>query len=334
MTDIKTERCYYLDLAKVIATILVIFGHLYSADSSVRLHLYGFHMPFFFIVSGVFHKYCGKINWNHYIRTILWPILLFITLSIIASVLFYGRSLGDQLRFYFVGILTGNPRDIIWFLFALFWCKFYQDYFCSFRNKIIPSLIWAILLFVPVILLKKRLPFVMSQGMMAFPFYAAGYYGKRFFLDGKESFKWGVVFICCLVLTVLITRIQGRVSMMDVSFGHLGELFGNSRPGDLSIFTRAFLRIANIGLFYLNGFVGSGMILSLSLLPFPKTKIISSFSKALITVVGTQTIFITFITRYLGYNNDVLLSFGLSLTVFFLCFLLHQVLQPLYKIVR
>ena len=191
MPNIKEERCFYLDLAKVLATILVIFGHLYSANSVVRLHLYGFHMPFFFLVSGIFHKYRGRINWEHYIRTILWPMFLFIALSIITNVLFNGKHLGDQLQFYFVGILTGKLNNIMWFLLALFWCKIYQDYFCGFRNILIPSILWAALLFVPIILLKRRLPLEFSQAMMAFPFYAFGYYRKAYFLTRKESIRWG-----------------------------------------------------------------------------------------------------------------------------------------------
>ena len=291
-------------------------------------------MPFFFIVSGVFHKYIGRINWNRYIRTILWPILIFISLSILTNVIFYGNHLGAQLRYYVVGILTGEPNNIIWFLFALFWCKFYQDYFCGFQNKTIPVIIWAILLFVPVILLKRRLPFVMSQGMMAFPFYAVGYYGKEIFLKRKESFKWVIFFCCCLILTILITKIQGRVSMLGVSFGNIVATVFGDRLGELSMFSKLFWRMANISLFYLNGFIGSMMILSFSLLPFPKTKIVTSLSKALITVVGTQSIFNTLIIRHLGYNNGILLSIVLSLGVFFLCFLLHQLLQPVYKVVR
>jgi fucose 4-O-acetylase-like acetyltransferase len=55
--------------------LLVILGHLYSSDSTVRLYLYSFHMPFFFLVSGVFHKNTGRINLGHYIRTIIWPIV-------------------------------------------------------------------------------------------------------------------------------------------------------------------------------------------------------------------------------------------------------------------
>lgn len=120
--------------------------------------------------------------------------------------------------------------------------------------------------------------------------------------------------------------------MLNVSFGNLsGTVFGDSAKG-FSLLSRASLRIANIVLFYLNGIIGSTMVLSFSLLPFPKTQSITSLSKSLITVVGTQYIFINLISHTLGLNNGYLLSIGLSLGVFFLCYLSHQLLQPVYSL--
>ena len=335
MSSNKSSRCYYLDLAKVIATFLVILGHMYSAGSPVRLYLYGFHMPFFFLVSGVFHQYMGKINWSQYAIRLLWPALIFIVLSITIDVVFRGERLSDQLRCYFIDIPMGNIRVVFWFFFALFWCKVYLDFFCGFKNKVIPLILWGILLFVPVILLKTRLPFGLSHGMMAFPFYAIGYWGRGTLSRQTASFKWGIPFICSLLLTMTITKyIHGRVSMMDVSFGRLPEtLFGGSFKS-LSTAFRAFLRIANIALFYLNGLIGSSMILSFSLLPFPRVRFVSSLSKTLITVVGLQYIFIHFITDWIGENHHIFVSIGLSSLVFLLCFLVHHILQPVFDLAQ
>ena len=332
MTEIKPVRCYYLDLAKVITTILVILGHLYSADSTVRLYLYGYHMPLFFLISGIFHKYVGKINWRHYSRTILWPILIFIILSVITNVLFSrSTTLVDQLYTYFINIPLGKYKGILWFLFALFWCKVFLDYICGTKNKLIPFVVWGSLLFIPK-MLEIRLPFLLSQGMMALPFYAFGYFMRDFFLTRKESVKWVIPFICCFALTVLITKfLQGRVSMVGVSFGHLYDnpLFKEAAKG-YSAIAVMLLKIAEILLFYINGLIGSAMIITFSLLPFAKIKFISPLSKSLITVVGTQTIFNKAIIRYFGYNNSLLLSLVFALCVFALCYICHIILQPVY----
>ena len=96
------QRCYYLDLTKVIAMFLVILGHLYSADSNVRLYLYSFHMPLFFLVSGIFYKDTGTVNWKRYCRTLLWPTVVFIRL--LSGILFHRPSLGPAQRISLVHI--------------------------------------------------------------------------------------------------------------------------------------------------------------------------------------------------------------------------------------
>ncbi len=335
MPTIGSNRCYYLDLAKVITAFLVILGHLYSVDSTVRLHLYGFHMPLFFLVSGIFHKYTGRINWLNYMRSILWPIFIFIILAITTNVLFHGKHLNAQLRSYFINIALGKVNGILWFLYALFWCKVFLDLVCGFRYKLFSFFLWGCLLFIPVYFLKVRLPFALSQGMMAFPFYAIGFFGKDYLLSRTSSFKWGIPFVFCFILTVLITKyLQGRVSMISITFGNLkGTLFGDSAK-TFTLFSRALLRIANIALFYVNGLIGSTMILSFSLLPWPKSDYITSLSKSLITVVGTQYLFIGFIESWIGLSNNIVLSIGLSLCVFLLCYGVHQVLQPVYLLVK
>ena len=50
------NRYSHLDVAKGIGIILVFIGHLLSHDSYIGLTIYSFHMPLFFIVSGVFAK--------------------------------------------------------------------------------------------------------------------------------------------------------------------------------------------------------------------------------------------------------------------------------------
>ena len=76
------------------------------------------------------------------------------------------------------------------------------------------------------------------------------------------------------------------------------------------------------------------MILSFSLLPFPKTRLITSLSMSLITVLGTQSIFLNAILGRIGPDNGYLLCLGLSVGILFLCYLLHLALKPAYDLVK
>lgn len=48
-----TDRIEYLDLAKAIGIILVIAGHVVSSDTAAKRAIYSFHMPLFFLLSGM-----------------------------------------------------------------------------------------------------------------------------------------------------------------------------------------------------------------------------------------------------------------------------------------
>lgn len=72
------ERLAYLDYSRVFVVFLVIFGHLLPMDNHIpRDFIYSFHIPFFFLVSGMLHKFNGQIQWQKYLKSIGIPLLFF-----------------------------------------------------------------------------------------------------------------------------------------------------------------------------------------------------------------------------------------------------------------
>ena len=49
----KKDRIILIDIAKAITIFLVIWGHI-STGSALEKFLYSFHMPLFFVISGMF----------------------------------------------------------------------------------------------------------------------------------------------------------------------------------------------------------------------------------------------------------------------------------------
>lgn len=87
------KRYAYLDYARVIVAFFVIFGHLIpDSDMCIRPYIYAFHMPFFFIVSGILHKNMGYIPMEKYLRTLILPFLLFNLLFFILRPLLGGGN--------------------------------------------------------------------------------------------------------------------------------------------------------------------------------------------------------------------------------------------------
>lgn len=52
----NNKRILYIDIAKCIGIFLVVLGHTVSADTMCKSFLYSFHMPLFFILSGMVNK--------------------------------------------------------------------------------------------------------------------------------------------------------------------------------------------------------------------------------------------------------------------------------------
>ncbi|MGN9134623.1 acyltransferase family protein [Clostridium sp. HCP1S3_B4] len=62
----KSKRLDYFDLSRGIAIILVMLGHIYKNESNIiRIWLYSFHLPIFFIISGSLAQYFSY-NINFY----------------------------------------------------------------------------------------------------------------------------------------------------------------------------------------------------------------------------------------------------------------------------
>ena len=70
-----------LDLAKGIAIVLVVIGHCYSRENYIIQFIYAFHMPFFFIASGMLYadkwKDSMQFNLQKTARRLLVPYVVF-----------------------------------------------------------------------------------------------------------------------------------------------------------------------------------------------------------------------------------------------------------------
>ena len=76
----KSSRNQELDVAKGLGILLVVIGHGYSHTTNIELLIYGFHMPFFFIISGIIYgqkQVQFEFNLRKKIKTLIIPYLFF-----------------------------------------------------------------------------------------------------------------------------------------------------------------------------------------------------------------------------------------------------------------
>ena len=82
-----TDRYTFIDASRGWGIILVIFGHLLVAETPLYTVIYSFHMPFFFLISGMFVKPqlpFRKYVWK-YTKKLLFPFIIVFIIGFIIT---------------------------------------------------------------------------------------------------------------------------------------------------------------------------------------------------------------------------------------------------------
>ena len=314
----NSKRILFLDYARIFTAFLVVYAHLYPVESGVRLYIYAFHMPLFFLISGFLHSpRTTKEEIIKYFRTIFVPFLFFIMVGAVIKVLFFQGNFVDILFRTLKGsVLYGrvHANVTVWFLFALFNVKIMMFFYLRLMGKRRMSVIGLLILVLflgGVIYVCRHIPvnpLCLKNAIMAFPLYFVGFYARRYY--EFKGFKFPIIWKCvsfaliCTLLCIVITRINGRVSMYGFVFGHIQFPF-------------------NAVLFYLNGIIGSLMIIFVSLLFKKGNKYVAMTANSLISILGFQEP-ITHLIGYHGENGDHLTSLLVSAFIIIVCVVLNQ----------
>ena len=128
-------RIAWLDYARGIAMTLVVYGHCfrglagagiaspYGMLGTVDYLIYTFHMPVFFLISGILAARSspggGASFWLSKVEPILWPYLLWMSVEIVGLVAFSGVTNEGAIAIG-IGTYLFHPVSPFWFLYALF----------------------------------------------------------------------------------------------------------------------------------------------------------------------------------------------------------------------
>lgn len=230
-------RVQYLDAAKAIGIVLMVIGHCILTMHKYphfQGFIYTFHMPLFFLISGMLVKRDFDTNpIRKYASAYLCPYLItcVVLLSVVGMMQMMGYIPHDGVRscllaaIYVNGaiddsIILGDFYSIgpLWFLFALFWAQtiyFYINKYSSGLNRLIYvfgvfSLGWLSSLYI-------RLPLSTQAGMCALLFLEIGYHIKRHDVIEKIN---GIspLALLCLCLIYLIGWTKGDLSMAKAQY--------------------------------------------------------------------------------------------------------------------
>ena len=171
-TLVENKRCTTLDIAKGIGMIFVIFAHVnYTPD--ILVLIYSFHMPLFFILSGVSFDRLKYPSFSAYLarrwKNMILPYLLFSVISIayviLSSVAFYYTSEFTMVEyiaaFLQIFLAQGSAPVMntpLWFIP----CLFAVEIMYFFISKLKPYFV------LPICICLSCFGWVLESGMLAF----------------------------------------------------------------------------------------------------------------------------------------------------------------------
>lgn len=319
------QRSDTLDYAKGIAIILMVIGHCYSSENIVLSLIYSFHMPFFFILSGII--YGKKVTYQENFRFspektivhLLIPYFICETLfSVFLALLDRNNSFFFSLGQKLISILTFKGVTATWYLSCI---VFVELAFMSLHRKkpqmayVFSAVLFAVGAFTASSITGYWVPII--RCFIGLGFFCIG------FMCGKSAYSnkayLSVPMLIALVSLYLIMVLKnGMVSLVS-------------------------LKLSNPILYILNALCGSTILLSIAArintsgLSDKVKYILLCFGKNTLIVLCTHMFFLEII-RLLDYKlfNDLLPRFGMGEGIVFGMILcgIEYFLIPLYNFLK
>lgn len=283
-----------IDMAKGIAICLMVIGHCYSKDNFILTSIYAFHMPFFFIISGMLYADKWKngvaVRILPLFRKLLVPYVVFeLLFSLFVLILQRSQSAAkDLIEIFLKTILPMIGTTVTWFLP----CQLFVVLFAALVLRIARTkrsvfgiasfiVLFALALLVPV---PNRYLSVLWRVLIGMGFFAMGYYGKV--LINRPAKVWMILF--CGGTFVVLATLNGMVSLVG-------------------------MKLSNPILYTINGFLGTYVMYQICLRWSERNvRFLSSFGRNTAVVLCTH-MFAVEIIRLLDYKlfDNILYCFGL-----------------------
>lgn len=254
------QRIEYIDTAKGILIILVILGHVFETGPANQF-VYSFHMPAFFIISGMMQHYSSGLSKPlgqavlGKIYSLVIPFLFFEVLGVLSNIIRFGVTLNVFGYAYNTLTLCCNNGPN-WFIWALFVDEilFLLIHKC-FKNK---YLIWGLSAVIGMFMaVNHDIYSTFGSTGIGFLFLVFGYYAAPLFLKSFSKTAMGIA----LAVSVVSCICNGKVDLGPWVFG-------------------------NIPLYVIGALSGTFWVIEIS--KIIHSKLLSHFGRNTLTVLGTH----------------------------------------------
>lgn len=236
----KKERLDYLDVVKGFSIILVVLGHIYFRESLISKYIYSFHVPVFFIVTGMLLKYKNENNIKKVLinrfKGIMIPYFIFDFFNIIIYLCLNGFTYQNA-RWNIIDTVILYGRGATWFLPCLFIAEVSFIIIRNiFKNDILHIMCCLVCFSIPIfIVAPNTIIFVLFRSMIAIGFICFGYY-----IFEKEYYK-NYIFIILIILFIVLPK-NSNIELYTLKLGNIYIYVSNAIVGSL-VFITAFKKL-------------------------------------------------------------------------------------------
>ena len=238
MGDRSKKRIKWIDVCKGIGMILVILGHCAYFGGVLHNYIFTFHMPLFFLLSGLFFNANQIRNVvTRKAKSLILPYVSFSILGLIMTIAIPSWRNNYSLKGFIYDIYMGSPDYInvssIWFLMCLFVTMLLMALILKIQSKKIQYIVLALLVLLGVgfayihekipYLPGRRLPFDIDVAMISVLFFGIGYYFKNSInkISSCNNFILIGIFACLSFALWGVVCINGRVNLHGLTFNNI-----------------------------------------------------------------------------------------------------------------
>lgn len=334
------EYIEWIDIAKGIGILLVIAGH--TICLKISSPLYAFHMPLFFLLSGLVYNNDKYSKASAFFPTktkqILKPWAIMWTISLLVCLIIpewkEALSFKEIIKEFYTTNSNNVQNSSLWYLLCLY--VMFILYF--FINKIKRStktlLLFSIIaIFLPLLkyieygideyiisMPEKRLPFKLDTALVALVFFCIGSWYKNEIKNFIEKEKSWILLFLYIPFIYIIAYLNGWTNLNSYDFGHIFLLFYPIAFLGIAIVLSWSYKISNSQLKWIRSiliFYGKNSLIIFGLQSLYIRLYLFFFNK----VTGLDMVLYANNPWYHQIGSFVVVAFILSpLTVFFLYF--------------
>ena len=228
------SRVGFLDVAKGLGIILVVFGHTFRGEE-LKIFIYSFHIPLFFFISGLFVKNDPDRKFKDFLqakfKSLLLPYVTFYLLSYLYWLIIERHIRPGQdvtLITPLIGLFYGTdykqfmlPNGALWFLTCLFVVEMFVFTIVKFvKNRFLILTLFFVIPLFGLLLISQNfipLPFSINSSFMAVLFTGIGFLTKDYLKKITEQ-NHSILLLVCLSVFSVVWWVGNKNGLIDMDY--------------------------------------------------------------------------------------------------------------------